>query len=199
MFDILIADPPWQYNNKRTGGSLKSGAEQHYPTMDLSTLMDLSGHLDRLMSENSMIFLWTTNSFIREAFSLLCAYDYTYKTMITWVKKNYGLGAWFRGKTEHCLFGIKGDVPALRMNLPNLIISEEKLEHSQKPQEFYNYVSRCAYKMRDNSKDSRPFKILELFARDQICMMDLNVQWTCLGNELTGNDIWTDLYNVTKL
>ena len=40
-YDVIYADPPWAYGNKRTGGSMKSGADQHYPTMTMPELMKL--------------------------------------------------------------------------------------------------------------------------------------------------------------
>lgn len=32
-YDVIYTDPPWQYKNKKTGGSMKSGAAYHYETM----------------------------------------------------------------------------------------------------------------------------------------------------------------------
>lgn len=192
-FDILIMDPPWSYNNKRTGGSLKSGSGQHYETMTFTDLWLLwlwpKDYLARVMDENSMCFMWTTNSMIEEALELLSLYGYKFKTMITWVKKNYGLGYWFRGKTEHCLFGVKGNVKALRINMSNVIISDKVLKHSEKPEEFYNYIRQIVGE--SYVKHDKKLNILELFARKQRYLTGFN--WTCLGKEITGNDIEEDL------
>jgi N6-adenosine-specific RNA methylase IME4 len=183
-------DPPWQYDNKRTGGSLKSGSQQHYETMNFQGLWRLwpESGLANLMNDNSMIFMWSTNSMLETAFQLFRLYGYEFKTMITWVKKNYGLGYWFRGKTEHILFGIRGKVPALKMNLPNLIISEKVTRHSEKPPEFYQLVNDIGTKYQ--SMIDREINILELFGRKKSTSA---LRWVVLGNEISGNDIKGDL------
>jgi len=40
-YNIIYADPPWRYANKKTGGSMKSGAEAHYPTMSIQEICDM--------------------------------------------------------------------------------------------------------------------------------------------------------------
>lgn len=41
-FQIIYADPPWAYKNKRTGGSMKSGAEEKYNTLTIEEICSLS-------------------------------------------------------------------------------------------------------------------------------------------------------------
>lgn len=196
-YDILVIDPPWSYNNKKTGGSLKSGSQQHYETMtsyDIKhTIMDYTDR-KQLMNENSLCFLWTTNSFMRDAIDIMNCWGYKEKTIITWVKRNYGLGSWFRGKTEHCLFGVRGKIKALRINMPNVIISDKVMKHSEKPEEFYKYVATVATEYTVNHKKCAT-NILELFARksrDYYCYMN----WHSIGKEITGNDIRKDLQSI---
>lgn len=179
-FDVLIVDPPWSYNNKKTGGSHSSGSEQKYDTMSLIELAQLESYIHPLMNVDSCCFIWTTNSMIFDAFTLMGIYGYSYKTLLTWNKKRYGMGFWFRGQTEHCLFGIRGKVPALRSTFPNLL-EEKSFKHSRKPDSFY-YMIQTLFAGKN---------ILELFAtRERFA------NWTCIGNEISGMDIVTDL---TKL
>lgn len=188
-----MADPPWQYDNKKTGGSLKSGSSQKYSTMQLMELIDLNIYLDSLMDKDSMCFIWTTNSFMRQALTLLDHWGFQFKTLLTWEKRSYGLGYWFRNKTEHVLFGTRGKVPSLTrlgVNLPNIFKSDKVLKHSEKPEEFYKYIVTVATKYTIHKGYAT--NILELFARknrDYYCYMN----WTCLGQEITGNDIRKDL------
>ena len=37
-YKVIVADPPWQYRNKNTGGSMKSGSSAKYPTMSLEEI-----------------------------------------------------------------------------------------------------------------------------------------------------------------
>ena len=40
-YEIIYADPPWPYRNKKTGGSHKSGSEQHYDVMTMEDIQAL--------------------------------------------------------------------------------------------------------------------------------------------------------------
>lgn len=181
-YDVLIVDAPWKYNNKKTGGSHKSGASQKYDTMTTDDLSDLRFYINDLMQENSYLFLWTTNSMMKEALYLVECYGFEFKTILTWDKMRYGMGYWFRGQTEHCLFGVKGKVPALKTNFRNLI-QEKPNGHSKKPDVFYGMIQTVF-----NGKN-----ILELFAtRERFA------NWTCIGNEISGHDIETDLRELVR-
>jgi N6-adenosine-specific RNA methylase IME4 len=190
-FDIILVDPPWSYNRKSTGGTNKSSSSQQYETMTLEEINDLYDYVNSLMNENSVLFMWTTNSFLPDALHIMWDWGYEYKTTITWVKRNNGLGNWFRGKTEHLLMGVKGKVKPFRLQAPNVIISDKTLKHSQKPIESYELINRCAETMGEE------VKILEMFARiDILGTVGLHPGWECIGKEITGNDIKTDLQNI---
>lgn len=186
-YNILVVDPPWSYNRKSTGGTNKSGSGQQYETMTKDVLIDLYDYIYPLMNdENSVLFLWTTVPMLQDAIDVLFMWGYTYKTMITWVKRNNGLGNWFRGKTEHLLVGVRGAVKPFRLQAPNLIISEKTLKHSEKPEESYRLIESVALRMSHNTE------ILELFARNRR-MAFHGLNWMCIGVDITGNDIRTDL------
>lgn len=190
MFDILVCDPPWSYKRKSTGGTNKSSSTQHYDTMTKDVLIGLNDFIYPLMKENSVIFLWTTVPMLQDAMELLWSWDYKYKTMITWIKSNYGLGNWFRGKTEHMLFGVRGKVKPFYVQAPNIIytVEDEKLEHSQKPSSSYRLVLQAAEKMGPDTK------VLELFARRD--RRPYGLDWTAIGKDISGNDIVEDLKKI---
>lgn len=185
-FDVIVADPPWKYNNKNTGGSHKSGSAQKYKTMDYLQIADLHHDFYDMISKDSCVFLWVTNPMLKEGLYVLEDWEYEYKTMLTWNKMRYGMGYWFRGQTEHCLFGIKGNVAAFKSTFPNMI-EEKSFKHSRKPTMFYHMIDQIF-----SCKN-----ILELFATEQrlsdITVTGMGNKWTCLGNEISGNDIVTDL------
>lgn len=192
-FDCLLIDPPWEYNNKRTGGSTKSGAAQKYETMPPANIQNLYDwlRLDDIMEKDCCLFLWTTNSMLPYALPCIDLWGFEFKTMITWVKPTYGIGYWYRGKTEHILFGVKGNVKPFRFNIPNIIMTQKKLAHSQKPAQSYELVENAADMVAFN-KD-KPTCILELFARKQYIPRNSLKRWTCIGNEISGNDIEKDI------
>ena len=193
-FDILVADCPWSYNRKSTGGTNKSASNQHYDTMTLEELEDLYHKgLGNIIADNCVLFLWTTVPMLEDALYIMKRWGFEYKTTVTWVKRNNGLGNWFRGKTEHLLMGVRGKVKPFRLQAPNLILSEKTLKYSEKPVESYELIQRCAEQM--GFLHSKQIKILELFARLPTPMFISGTvdEWTCIGKEISGNDIKVDL------
>lgn len=105
-FNCLLADPPWSYRNKKTGGSMKSGAAAHYDTMTLEEICRLK--VRNIAEKDSVLFLWATVPMLEEGLVVMRAWGYDYKTMLTWHKEGWlGMGFWFRGQTEHLLFGVR--------------------------------------------------------------------------------------------
>jgi N6-adenosine-specific RNA methylase IME4 len=176
----LYVDPPWKYKKPQTGGSLKSGASQQYNTISFNDLKKLPIH--KITERNCILFLWTTNPFIKEGLELVEAWGFQYKTMITWIKHNYGLGYYFRSKTEHILLGIKGKVKAFRSSRTNIIQTKKLYKHSQKPEEARQLIDEST-KVIDNPKK------LEIFARrDHNNYIIDKTNWTFIGNEI-GNKL----------
>jgi len=164
-YQVIYADPPWSYNNKKTGGSMRSGVISKYPTMSLSDICSLQVPLEK----DSVLFLWATVPLIREALNVMDAWGFRYKTMITWRKiMSLGMGFWWRGQCEHLLFGIKGKIKAFRMQEPNFI-QTKVLSHSEKPEQFRELIERATINF--------PNK-LELFARKK------TNGWDVWGNEV---------------
>jgi N6-adenosine-specific RNA methylase IME4 len=157
-FRTIVIDPPWRYDNVTTRGA----AEDHYQTMGLDEL----ARLEVPAGENAHLYLWTTNSFLREGFGLLDAWGFAYKTCLTWVKPQMGLGNWFRSATEHVLFGIRGDLPTLRNDVKKWFEAPNE-SHSKKPELFYGLV-----------EGSSPGPYLDMFARSP------RDGWSAWGNEV---------------
>ena len=57
------------------------------------------------------LYLWVTNNFLADGLKVMESWGFRYVTTITWVKDRIGLGQYFRGITEQCLFGVKGKLP----------------------------------------------------------------------------------------
>lgn len=193
-FDIVVVDPPWQYKNGNTGKNGKSSSSNKYDTLSNYDIKHKFREDQRLtiLEENCTIFMWTTNSMIRTAIDIMNCWFFKEKTLITWIKKNYGLGNHFRGKTEHVIFGTKGKVPALYLNRPNLLMSPKTLKHSEKPQEFYDLVYEYAIAL--TKKLGQTVRVLELYARTSDKIKDMpGIEWVQIGREITGNDIEEDL------
>ena len=133
-YSIIYADPPWQYRQK----SLSGAAEHHYRTMDIEDICDLP--ISTITAKDSVLFLWATFPMLPEAFRVIKAWGFHYKTIeFVWLKKNrksdswfYGLGFWTRGNCEVCLLATKGHPKRKAANIHQLIISPIEA-HSKKP------------------------------------------------------------------
>lgn len=166
-YRVIYADPPWRYRNKRTGGSLKSGAEQKYPTMSIDEICALP--VRDIAARNSVLFLWATVPLLPEALAVMQAWGFTYKTKITWRKiMSLGMGYWYRGQVEDLLVGIRGKVKPFRCQRPNFI-QTKALRHSEKPQEVRELIE-----MSTGGVGPR----IELFARKRAD------GWDAWGNEV---------------
>lgn len=159
IFRVVVADPPWQYGNKATRGA----AEDHYATMTIAELCALD--IEERTAEDAHLYLWVTNGFLREGFDVLAAWGFTYKTCLTWVKPQMGMGNYFRSSTEHVLFGVRGSLRTQDRALVNWF-EAPRGRHSSKPDSFYDLVERAS---------AGPY--LELFARRR------RLGWESWGNE----------------
>ena len=115
--------------------------------------------------------MWVTNNCLPDGLWLMEALNFRYKTNFVWTKAGaQGLGQYFRGMHELCLFGTKGKRPTEpRTEARNIgsHIDVPRGTHSQKPEASYDVIERRSH---------GPY--LELFARDY------RAGWSCWGNEL---------------
>ena len=74
----------------------------------------------------------------------MAAWGFQHKTVLTWIKPRWGLGAYFRNSTEHVLFGVRGDLSTRVDNIATDFAAPVG-EHSEKPEKFYEIVRRASY------------------------------------------------------
>lgn len=158
-YGTIVADPPWRYGNTSTRGA----AEDHYDTMTIEELCALD--VGAWGAEQSHLYLWTTNGFLRDAFTIMDAWGFTYKTTLVWVKPQLGMGNYFRSSTEYVLFGIRGGLRTLNCNQRNWF-EAPRGKHSAKPDSFLDLVELVS-----------PGPYLEVFARRR------RIGWDVWGNE----------------
>jgi len=137
----IVADPPW---NEKGGGRIKRGADRHYRLLKTDDGIDLMGDwLDTVkLGEDLHFYLWVTNNFLADGLRVFDALGFRYITNLCWIKPSFGLGYYFRGQHELCLFGTRGRGAALKrpVNSISSVIKAQKRKHSQKPEAFYDLV-----------------------------------------------------------
>ncbi len=134
-FRVIVADPPWAYDSRASDVSHR--AANPYPQMPIEAIRALP--VAGLAHDAAVLWLWTTNSHMREAFTVLDAWCFRHKTILTWAKDRIGTGDWLRGQTEHCLLAVRGR-PVVTLSNQSTLLAGPMREHSRKPDEFYALV-----------------------------------------------------------
>ncbi len=175
-YSIILADPPWSYNDKRdTHPRMSGGATSHYSTMTLRGICNLGIDLRPYLAENCMLFLWATFPNLTEALLVIKEWGFQYKTLgFSWIKTNknngkpfFGIGYYTKSNCEVCLIGVRGK-PIKNSDSVSSVIISPRLEHSVKPSEARDkIVELCGDLPR-----------IELFARRKVD------GWDCWGNEV---------------
>lgn len=111
-YRILYVDCPWRYRDKMKDG--ERGAGFKYKTMTLKELEAMREQIDRLAHEDCVMFLWATLPMLPEAFQLLKAWDFKYRTTaFVWVKTTTGVMSRLQ-KAIRKAAELAGSVPILR-------------------------------------------------------------------------------------
>ena len=160
-FDIIYADPPWDYRGQLqhagVGNGNSGGAIRHYPTVPLRTLKKLP--VPDIAAQNSLLFMWTTSPHLDQAISLGKAWGFKWATVaFVWDKCKVNPGFYTMSQCELCLVFKRGSIPCPRgaRNVRQLV-QEPRQEHSRKPDE----VRRRINLMFPSSRK------IELFARGE--------------------------------
>jgi N6-adenosine-specific RNA methylase IME4 len=160
-FATVLADPPWQFQNRTGKVAPEHKRLSRYGTMTLDEIVKLPV-LDVCLP-TSHLYLWVPNALLLEGLRVMEAWGFTYKTNIVWHKirkdggpDGRGVGFYFRNTTELVLFGTRGrNARTLAPGRRQVnIIKSQKREHSRKPDELYGIIEACS-----------PGPYLELFAR----------------------------------
>lgn len=160
-FYTILADPPWQFQNRTGKMAPEHKRLARYPTMSLPEIKALP--VNSIAQEAAHLYMWVPNALVPEGLEVMRDWGFTYKTNLVWYKirkdggpDRRGVGFYFRNVTEIILFGVKGkNVRTLQPGRSQEnIISSQKREHSRKPDEQYNLIEACS-----------PGPYIELFAR----------------------------------
>lgn len=168
-FDIIYADPPWNYNGKlqydKSSKSKEkinlskrifiSTADFKYPTLKISELIKIPIH--KVSKDDSLLFMWATNPHLAQAIELGKAWGFDYKTVaFVWDKMNHNPGQYTLSNCELCLVFKRGRIPKPRgaRNIQQLVRSPRQ-EHSKKPIEIMQRIEKMFPSQ----------KRIELFAR----------------------------------
>ena len=139
-YNIICADPPWNFNFKDRKGLSDAAKDKLYDTMKSQDIIDLP--VSQIAADDAVLFLWIMNSEMPLALEVIKGWGFTYKTLaFTWVKTtthgkyHFGGGNWTRSNPELCLLATKGKPKRISASVRNLRVAGLR-EHSRKPDEI---------------------------------------------------------------
>lgn len=160
-FSTVLADPPWQFQNKTGKVAPEHRRLARYGTMTLDDIKSLP--VESIAAPTAHLYLWVPNALLPDGLAVMAAWGFTYKSNLVWhkVRKDggsdgRGVGFYFRNVTELVLFGVRGkNARTLAPGRTQVnYLSSRKREHSRKPDELYPLIEACS-----------PGPFVELFAR----------------------------------
>jgi N6-adenosine-specific RNA methylase IME4 len=182
-FGTVLADPPWQFQNRTGKVAPEHKRLSRYGTMTLAEIEALP--VGKAAADIAHLYLWVPNALLPEGLAVMRAWGFQYKSNIVWHKirkdggsDGRGVGFYFRNVTEILLFGVRGkNARTLKAGRTQVnYLKSRKREHSRKPDEQYAIIEACS---------RGPF--LEVFARGQ------RSGWTTWGNQ--ADDSYTPTWN----
>jgi len=163
-FRVIYADPPWSYGN--TQPDYHPEQRDHYAVMSMKEVCALP--IKDMAMDNAVLFLWTTSPMLEEAFQVVNAWGFEYKTSFVWDKVKHNMGHYNSVRHELLYVCVRGSCQPDVRKLFDSVVTEERTQHSRKPAIFYDII--------ETLYTWGPY--LELFAREK------RDGWEVYGNEV---------------
>ena len=139
IYRVIYADPPWQYNADFMD---KYGhAKSHYSTMSIEELCALP--VADVRADDCVLFMWTTSPKLEQAFQVIKAWGFNYKTSFVWDKIKHNFGSYNSVRHEFLLVAGHGRSTPDFKELHDSVISIERSDkHSEKPEYFRELIDK---------------------------------------------------------
>ena len=140
-FGTILADPPWQFQNRTGKVAPEHRRLSRYGTMALDEICALP--VGDMTTDDAVLFLWATNPKLAESMRVVESWGFTYRTCAVWTKDQIGMGYYFRQRHELLLVAVKGSPPMpAPADRPDSVIVAPRQEHSAKPVIVYGLIER---------------------------------------------------------
>jgi N6-adenosine-specific RNA methylase IME4 len=158
-YRCIAIDPPWpmakitrRVRPKQTfrDGQMDDGLDYRTMTIEQIAVLPIPNLAE---PDGCHVYLWTTQRFLPDAFSILEGWGVQYQCLMTWVKNVGPTPFSWMYDTEHVLFGRIGSLDVIEKGL-RLSFQAPVTKHSAKPDAFYTKVIAAS-----------PGPRLEMFAR----------------------------------
>lgn len=163
-YRVIYADPPWKYGN--TMPDYMGVQDDHYHLMTIPEICSIP--VKDITCDDAVLFLWVTSPILEESFQVINAWGFKYKASFVWDKVKHVMGHYNSVRHEFLLVCVKGSCQPDVQRLFDSVVTEERTEHSRKPEAFRNIIDTIY----PNGKR------IELFAREK------HDNWDAFGNEI---------------
>jgi N6-adenosine-specific RNA methylase IME4 len=168
-FGTIYVDPPWLYDNQGT----RAATRNHYNGLTVEQIAALPVMM--LAAHDAHLHLWTTNAFLFACPKIFDAWGFEFRSSFVWVKKQMGIGNYWRNSHELLLTAVRGDAKSFAVsNLQSWILTGRG-PHSAKPDQVRSMLEQAS-----------PAPRLELFGRREV------KGWTVWGDQVAAADLFTE-------
>lgn len=171
--DVLLADPPWNYNGRTNNGNRTSHCpSHHYPTMSTADICAMP--IKRLVARDAVLYLWVPNFLLLQGIRVMEAWGFRYANNRVWTKSTSLPSTGPIVSThEMLLVGYRGRgirIPNGVTRMRSSFATVGRPVHSAKPSHFGDEIDRL-YPTQ---------KKMELFCRTP------RQDWIAHGNQVNG-------------
>jgi N6-adenosine-specific RNA methylase IME4 len=173
LYNIIVADPPWRYDNAGISG----GTDAHYNSMADEDIWTLP--VQGLAADDCALLMWATFPKLDIGMRTIKMWGFSYyREFTTWIKINRhkgtpvtGIGRVTRSNAEVLLLGVRGQIVQRRLQEETVgsVTLHRRGGHSEKPRSV----------LRDIERVWGNLPRIELFSRQR------QVGWDAWGNEVT--------------
>jgi N6-adenosine-specific RNA methylase IME4 len=133
-FGTAMVDPPWEWVNRAT----RANVRKHYKTMTDNELKAMP--VADLCAPDAHLHLWVPNALLDRGITLVRAWGFKYTTCFIWVKRQLGIGNYWRSSHEIMLLGVRGTATRFKdRGLYSWLLSD-RTQHSEKPEEVRRLI-----------------------------------------------------------
>jgi len=141
-FGVIVIDPPWPMQKIERDVTPNQVAFD-YPVMSLEEIEVFGEKVEAMAADNCHLFMWTTQKFLPPALKACEVWGFRYVLMMVWRKSGgfqpFGLPQY---NCEFVIYARRGSPQFVDTKAFPTCFDGARREHSRKPDEFYDMISR---------------------------------------------------------
>ncbi|GAI86066.1 unnamed protein product, partial [marine sediment metagenome] len=118
------------------------GRNLDYPTLTIEEIKDFP--IDNFAEEQTHIYLWTINKYLRLAFDVLDAWRFKFHATLVWKKPTGVTPFSFQFVNEFVLFAYRGKFRIKKKGIATTFEAKVRA-HSRKPDVLYKIAEKCSF------------------------------------------------------